>query len=88
MNKVSATIARQRWAETLDAARREPVSITSHGRTIAVVMDPDLAQRALDALEELEDLADAAAALADVANGGPTYTLAEVAAELGIALHV
>ncbi|MEV8143279.1 type II toxin-antitoxin system Phd/YefM family antitoxin [Specibacter sp. NPDC078709] len=88
MNKVSATMARQRWAETLDASRHEPVSITSHGRTIAVVMDPDLAQRALDALEELEDMADADAALTDVANGGRTYTLAEVAAELGISLNV
>lgn len=88
MNKVSATIARQRWAETLDASRHEPVGITSHGRTIAVVMDPDLAERALEALEEIQDIADADAALRAVAEGGPTYSLEQVAQELGISLNV
>lgn len=87
MNLISATVARQRWAQTLDASRYAPISITSHGRTVAVVMDPDLARRALEALEDLEDIADADAALAEVAAGAPTYSLAEIAEELGIALN-
>ncbi|WP_154605133.1 MULTISPECIES: type II toxin-antitoxin system prevent-host-death family antitoxin [Arthrobacter] len=56
MNPISATVARQRWAETLDASRHEPVSITSHARTVAVVMDPDFARRALEALEVLKHI--------------------------------
>lgn len=86
MSDVSATIARQRWAETLDSARREPVRIFSHGRAVAVVMDPELAERALKALEDAEDLAAADRSLAETEAGAPTYSLKEVAAELGIEL--
>lgn len=86
MNEVSATVARQRWAETLDSARREPVRVLSHGRTVAVVMDPELAERALQALEDLEDMAAADRALAVTEAGEPTYSLKDVAAELGIEL--
>lgn len=88
MNKVSATIARQRWAETLDASRHEPVGITSHGRTIAVVMDPDLAERALDALEEIQDIAAAQAVLQGVADGDPTVSLDDIAQQLGLSINV
>lgn len=83
---LTATQARQRWAETLDEALREPVEITSHGRLVAVVMDPLLAERALQALEDAEDTTTADAALSEVANGARTYSLAEVAAELGVTL--
>jgi len=83
---VSATQARQRWAETLEQALRGPVEITSHGRTVAVVMDPILARRALEALEDVADIAAADAALNEVLAGAPAASLAEVAAELGIDL--
>lgn len=83
---VTATQARQRWAETLDDALREPVEITSHGRLVAVVMDAALAKRALQALEDAADVEAADAALAEAAAGAPTVSLAEVAEELGITL--
>ncbi len=85
MNKMTATAARQQWAQTLDTALREPIQITSHGRVVAVVMDPELAQRAMAALEEAEDIAAADRALAETAAGEPTYSLDDVAAELGLA---
>ncbi len=84
---VTSTQARQRWAETLDQALREPVEITSHGRTVAVVMDPVLASRALQALEAEADIAAADAALAEIEAGGATVSLEEIAAELGIDLE-
>lgn len=86
MTDVSATVARQRWAETLDSARREPVRVLSHGRAVAVVMDPELAERALQALEDAEDMAAVDRALAATEAGEPTYSLKDVAAELGIEL--
>lgn len=40
MKTVTATAAKQRLAEVLDAAQREPVVIRRHDRDIAVVLSP------------------------------------------------
>lgn len=81
MSEVTATQARQRWAETLDAAKASPIRITSHGRQVAVVMSSDLADRALAALEDAEDIA---AAEASLSSAQPRVSLADLARELGI----
>jgi prevent-host-death family protein len=81
-----ATEARQKWAQTLDYAHHEPVTITQHGRDSVVLLDAHVARRALSALEDAEDAASAAMALAEVEAGAPTIPLDEVAKELGIAL--
>lgn len=86
MTVVTATTARQRWAETIDSARREPVTITEHGRETVVVMDVDLSRRALAALEDAEDAAAAGRALAAIEAGEATVPLADVARELGFDL--
>ena len=41
MREFSATEAKQRLAELLDAAQREPVMIRRQKRDVAVVMSPD-----------------------------------------------
>jgi len=41
MRQFSATEAKQRLAELLDAAQREPVMIRRQKRDVAVVMSPD-----------------------------------------------
>jgi prevent-host-death family protein len=84
MNSVSSSYARQNWAETVEAARNEPLIITDHGRPTVAVMDAALAKLALQVLEDSRDIEMALASLAKVDNGEPTYTLDEVAAELGI----
>ncbi len=86
MTSLPATDARQKWAQTLEHAHREPVIITQHGRDSVVLLDADLAQRALAALEEVEDAAAADAALAELEAGETAIPLDEIAKELGIAL--
>ena len=77
---VSAAEARQHWSETIDSARRAPVSITRNGRDAVVLMDAELAARALTALE---DDADRAALEAARAEGG-SIPWDEVKADLGL----
>jgi prevent-host-death family protein len=86
MNSVTSSYARQNWAETVEAARNEPLIITDHGRPTVAVMDAALAKLALQVLEDSRDIemAMAMASLAKIDSGEPTYTLDEVAAELGI----
>jgi prevent-host-death family protein len=84
MNSVTSSHARQNWAETVEAARNEPLIITDHGRPTVAVMDAALAKLALQVLEDSRDIEMALASLAKVDGGEPTYTLTEVAAELGI----
>lgn len=86
MTAIPATQARQRWAQTIDAARRAPVTVTEHGRATVTIMDVELGRRALQALEDAEDAAAAAEADAAVAAGEETVSLDEVARELGIDL--
>lgn len=83
MSRVPATIARQKWAETLDAAKLEPIRITSHGREVAVVMGVELANKALAALDDADDIKAAELALADPET---RVSLEDLARELGIAL--
>jgi len=83
ISRVPATIARQKWAETLDAAKLEPIRITSHGREVAVVMGVELANKALAALDDADDIKAAELALADPET---RVSLEDLARELGIAL--
>jgi prevent-host-death family protein len=86
MNLISSTQARQNWADTIEAARIEPVTITDHGRKTVTIMDAELAKLALQVLEDSRDAEEAMKRLKDVEDGEPTFTLEEVAAELGINL--
>jgi prevent-host-death family protein len=54
---VSSNDARNNWGELLAAAQHAPVTVTSYGRNVMVLMEPQLAKRALEALEAVEDLA-------------------------------
>lgn len=86
MTVIPATQARQRWAQTIDHARREPVTISEHGRETVVVMSVELSRRALAALEDAQDAAAADEAAAAIENGEATVPLDDVARELGFNL--
>ncbi len=86
MFSLPASEARQRWSDLLDHAHREPVSITIRGREQVVVLDAELAHRALAALEDATDRAAVDAVRADLEDDAETLPLAEVARELGITL--
>ena len=87
MNAISSTHARQNWADTVDRACDEPIIITDHGRETVVVMDAALAKLALQVLEDARDVEEATKALERIDAGlDRTYSLEEVAAELGIQL--
>jgi prevent-host-death family protein len=85
MNAITSTHARQNWADTVDRARDEPLIITDHGRETVVVMNAALAKLALQVLEDARDVEEATKALERIDAGlDRTYSLEEVAAELGI----
>jgi prevent-host-death family protein len=86
MTSIPATQARQKWAQTLDLALREPVTITQHGRASVVMLDAEVARRALEALEDAQDIADAKEAEAEMEAGGIPISLDDIAKELGITL--
>lgn len=86
MTSIPATEARQKWAQTLDRAHREPVTITQHGRDSVVLLDADVARRALAALEDAQDAAAADAARLEIEAGEASIPLDEIARELGIEL--
>jgi len=82
MNSIPASVVRERWLQTLSAARLQPIAITQPERSAVVMLDVDLAHRALSALEDAEDGAAAEAARAEIRAGAPTITLADLVAEL------
>ena len=84
MKQIPATQARQRWAQTIDDAHRGPVSITEHGRESVILLDAEVAHRALQALEDAQDAAAAAAAEQALQDGEQTVTLDEIRRELGL----
>ncbi len=87
MNRIASTKARQNWAETIEEAKSEPIMLTDHGRPAVVMMHPELAKLALQVLEDSCDIEQALAASKRIQNGGKTYSLEEVAAELGFNLE-
>ncbi|GGK92419.1 hypothetical protein GCM10009769_08270 [Curtobacterium luteum] len=86
MYSLPASEARQRWSDLLNHAHREPVGITIRGREQVVVLDADLAHRALAALDDAIDRAAVDAVRAELEDDPETLPLADVARELGIEL--
>ncbi len=84
MKQIPATQARQRWAQTIDDAHRGPVSITEHGRESVILLDAEVAHRALQALEDAQDADRAAEAEQAMHDGEETVTLDAIRRELGL----
>lgn len=71
MTEISITEARADLAETLRRAKKKPIRITSHGEAQAVLVEPSLFEKMLEALEDAEDLAAYDEAMADPDPGIP-----------------
>jgi prevent-host-death family protein len=71
MTEVTITGARADLAKTIKRAKKGPIKITSHGEPQAVLVDPSLFEKMLEALEDAEDLAAFDAALKDSDPGIP-----------------
>ena len=64
MKKIPVSEARESLAEVIESARRsgEPVYLTKRGRTVAVVLDPEVYERLLETAEDVLDRAELALA--------------------------
>ncbi|GIK99253.1 MAG: hypothetical protein BroJett029_34620 [Alphaproteobacteria bacterium] len=81
MRYVSATDAKQRFAEVIDAAQREPVVIRRQKRDVAVIVSAEEYERLRAAnVAEFERFCDAVAARA-AARGLTEEKLAEILAD-------
>jgi prevent-host-death family protein len=79
MSEISVTDVRGEFPAVIAQAKKKPVHIVKHGQTVAVLMNPELFEKAMDAMEELEDFDTAIAA------NEKTYPWDQVKRELGLA---
>ena len=56
MAQFSVSNARENFAQALETIQREPVEITRHGKTVAVMIDPVAYERLVDAAEDAADI--------------------------------
>lgn len=56
MPQFSVSNARENFAQALETIQREPVEITRHGKTVAVMIDPVAYERLVDAAEDAADI--------------------------------
>jgi len=81
MTTVSATQAKQRFAELLDKAQRGPVRIQRHGRDLAVLVSAEEYERIIEERWREFDRLSALAAAQAKANGLTEEKLQEILAE-------
>ena len=57
MIEVAVSDARNRLEEMIDVSRRcgEPISVTRHGRRVAVIVSPEHFERLVDTANDVED---------------------------------
>lgn len=57
MTDISITLAREDLAATIAKARNKPVTISRHGKPVAIIISPSQYEKMLTAMEDLEDVA-------------------------------
>lgn len=82
MDEISISDARAEFQAVIASARKKPMHIVKHGQPVAVLMNPELYERAMDAMEELEDIEAFDQA---IAAHEKSYPWEQVKRELGLA---
>jgi antitoxin Phd len=82
MVEISITNARAELQSVITQAQKKPVHIVRHGHSVAVLMNPELFERAMAAMEELEDIEAFDKA---ISANEKTYPWDQVKRELGLA---
>lgn len=81
MNQMSATDARNNFAEALEGVQDKPLQILKNGKSIAVLISPSMYEDLIRAEEELEDLRD----IDEIKkSGGDWIGLDQLAKDLGL----
>jgi prevent-host-death family protein len=81
MVRYSISDARESFADVLTEVSLGPVEITRHGKSVAVMIDPVLYNRLIEAAEDAEDVAAVDEALG---TSQSTIPWADVKADLGL----
>lgn len=82
MSEISVTDARAELPSVISRAQKKPVHIVRHGQAVAVVIAPELFEKAMEAMEELEDIQAFDGAISAKER---TYPWEQVKRELGLA---
>lgn len=82
MTEISVTDARAELPAVIARAKKKPVHIVKHGQPVAVLINPELFEKAMEAMEELEDIEAFDKA---IAAHEKTYPWDQVKRELGLA---
>ncbi len=81
MSSMSISDARAEFSKAVTRAKKKPVTISRHGKPIAVLINPSLYEKFVESMEELEDIADFDEATSD---SDPSIPWEQVKKELGI----
>ena len=81
MSDLSISDARADLAKAVIRAKKSPVTISRHGKPIAVLINPSLFEKFVESFEELEDIAAFDEAMSDK---DPTIPWEQVKKDLGL----
>ena len=81
MTDLSISDARADLAKAVSRAKKNPVTISRHGKPVAVLINPSLFEKFVESIEELEDIAAFDEAMSDQ---DPTIPWEQVKKDLGL----
>ncbi|MEI6219736.1 MAG: type II toxin-antitoxin system Phd/YefM family antitoxin [Actinomycetes bacterium] len=81
MTSLSISQARADLADVISRAQKKPITISKHGKPIAILINPSLYQAMLESVEELEDIEAFDQSMADTS---PSIPWERVKKDLGL----
>jgi prevent-host-death family protein len=81
MTSLSISQARADLADVISRAQKKPITISKHGKPIAILINPSLYQAMLESVDELEDISAFDKSMADTA---PSIPWERVKRDLGL----